>query len=119
MWNIIFNISRLKNTRKELRNNATKTEKILWEKLKWSQFHWLKFRRQHSVGRYVLDFYCNSKKIWIELDWIHHLQEDILEYDKIRTEIIEKYWIRIIRIPDKRIHYDMNNVLIELEQFII
>ncbi len=58
----------LKSTRKDLRNNPTSAEKILWEHLKGSNFYGYKFRRQHSIGRYILDFYCPELKISIELD---------------------------------------------------
>ncbi|MBX2820314.1 MAG: DUF559 domain-containing protein, partial [Rhodothermaceae bacterium] len=51
------NLPFLKTRRKKLRNNCTKAEEILWEQIKHSKLSGRKFRRQHSVGRYILDFY--------------------------------------------------------------
>ena len=67
MWKEYYNSGEMKDTRRKLRNNATKYEKIMWEKLRWDKFLGLKFRRQHSVWRYILDFYCPKIKLWIEL----------------------------------------------------
>ena len=64
---IVNNISALFYRRKELRNNATLEETLLWSKLKHSQLG-LKFRRQHSIGGYIVDFYCPAKRLVIEID---------------------------------------------------
>ena len=80
---------------------------------------WLKFRRQHSVWRYILDFYCPSLKIGIELDWNHHLEKDIVEYDKIRTEYLESDWIVIYRFSNYNIENDLDKILEKLEKEII
>ena len=53
----------LKERRKSLRNNATKAEKLLWKILKSSMLDGRKFRRQHSIGNYIVDFYCPAEKI--------------------------------------------------------
>ena len=67
----IHNNKTLADRRKELRNNATPQEAILWQHLKDSNFG-CKFRRQHSIGPYIVDFYCPSKKLIIELDGSQH-----------------------------------------------
>lgn len=72
----IMNISKYKLRRKELRNHSTATESALWRMLKGSQVCNLKFRRKHGVGPYILDFYCPSIKLAIELDGeVHKGQE--------------------------------------------
>ena len=91
----VNNLNRLKITRRELRNNSTVAEKKLWNYLSSSKFMWLKFRRQHSIKRYIVDFYCTKIKVWIELDWEIH--NDRQEYDEIRTEFLNAGWIKIIR----------------------
>ena len=116
MWNEYYNSASMKEVRKKLRNNATKYEKIMWEKLRNSKFMGLKFRRQHSVWRYILDFYCPKLKIWIELDWNHHLKKDIIEYDDIRTEYLKSDWIIIFRFSNYDIENNLENILIRLEQ---
>ena len=118
MWKEYYNNSKLKLTRKKLRNEATKYEKILWEELKWSKFLWLKFRRQHSIWRYILDFYCPSKRIWIEIDWLHHLNNNILEYDILRTEYIESDNIKIYRFFNNEIENNLKWVLNKLKETI-
>jgi len=66
------NINYLKDTRKYLRNNLTEAESLLWEVLKGKKLAGRKFRRQHSIGYYIVDFYCPSEKLIIELDGQHH-----------------------------------------------
>ena len=109
---ILNNQNRLKETRQELRNNCTESEKYLWEYIKWSKYKWLKFRRQHSIWRYILDFYCPKIKLAIELDWnIHDWRE---EYDNIRTEFINWCWIKVIRFTNNEILSDINLCLTKI-----
>ena len=77
--------------RQTLRNNATSAEAILWRALKGKQVEGLKFRRQFSVGPYVLDFYCPEIRLGIELDGGVHNESYTKEYDEMRTE----FWQRI------------------------
>lgn len=64
----IYNHELLKDRRKELRNNLTIAEASLWKYLKGRRMHGLKFRRQHSIGPFIVDFYCPEEKLIIELD---------------------------------------------------
>ena len=114
---ILNNQNRLKNTRKILRNNSTETEKILWWYLKWSKFLWLKFRRQHSIWRYILDFYCPKLKLSIEVDWEIHNERK--EYDNIRTEYINAVWIKEIRFTNEEILKNIEETLKNIENAII
>jgi len=82
------NIKPLKHRRKKLRNNSTIAEAFLWNYLKHSQLENKKFRRQHSVGKFILDFYCPSEKLAVELDGAPHFTEEGIEYDKKRTEFL-------------------------------
>jgi very-short-patch-repair endonuclease len=65
---ILNNVINLKQTRITLRKNQTKPESLFWNKVRAKLFLDLKFRRQHSIGCYVLDFYCSELKICIEID---------------------------------------------------
>ena len=109
MWKILFNQKRLKETRKNLRSNMTEAEKYLWNFLKWKKINWLKFRRQHSVWRYILDFYCPSIKLCIELDWKIH--NDRKQYDMIRTEYLSKSEIRVLRFANEEIFDNIDFVI--------
>ena len=116
MWKIVFNQKRLKETRKKLRNDMTEAEKKLWEYLRWKKINWLKFRRQHSVWRYILDFYCPKLKIWIELDWNVHDNRE--EYDNIRTEFLNNCGIKIIRFSNNDIENNLKWSLEKLKNYI-
>ena len=87
---IVHNITKLIERRKELRNKSTPEEILLWLRLKNSQTGF-KFRRQHSIGGYIADFYCPSKKLIIEIDGPQHLKNK--EYDKIRSDynVLKRY----------------------------
>lgn len=115
MWKILQNVHRLTPTRRSLRNNATKPEQVLWKQLKWKQLE-VKFRRQHSVGRYILDFYCVDKKLCIEIDWESHFSEEAQEYDEIRTEYLESLWITVIRFTNDEVMNNIDGVLYKIKE---
>ena len=115
MWKIVFNQKRLKETRKKLRNNMTEAEKELWEFLRWKKINWLKFRRQHSVWRYILDFYCPKIKLCIELDWKIH--NETKEYDEIRTEYLNQSKINVLRFANDDIFNKINLVISKIEKY--
>ena len=93
----LYNQKILKDRRKELRNNQTEAEKILWNHLKKKQTAKLKFVRQYSVGPYILDFYCPKLRLAIELDGSQHGEKDALLYDKDRNNYLESINIKTIR----------------------
>lgn len=68
----LHNRKHLKDFRKELRNNSTKAESRLWKVLRKRQLEGRKFRRQHSIGNYIVDFYCPEEKLIVELDGAIH-----------------------------------------------
>ncbi|MGE5480108.1 MAG: endonuclease domain-containing protein [Chloroflexota bacterium] len=105
------NWNNLKGRRKELRNNCTDEEALLWARLKNSQLMGYKFRRQHSVGPYILDFYCPSIKIAIELDGSQHNTADNKEYDKNRDEWLSAVGIKVIRFQNYELKSDLERVL--------
>ena len=73
---------------KELRQRQTETEEILWSYLRNRKILRLKFRRQHYIQSYIVDFYCAEKMLSIELDGGIHLNKEQKEYDKDRTEFL-------------------------------
>ena len=81
----INNKPSLKPYRKQLRNNLTSAEATLWKHLQRKQLEGRKFRRQHSVGNYILDFYCPAEKLCVELDGAAHFTESGVESDQKRT----------------------------------
>jgi very-short-patch-repair endonuclease len=81
---------------RNLRHRATDSERLLWMALRGRQLHGLKFRRQHSVGPYVLDFYCHELSVAIEIDGAYH---DLTSaQDARRQRSLEAQGIRFIRV---------------------
>lgn len=91
----------LKDVRKKQRNQATSAEAILWKLLSGRKCGGLKFRRQHSAGPYILDFYCPEAKLAIELDGDVHIYPLRNEYDVVREAYLESKSIKILRIKNK------------------
>ncbi|MFC1584031.1 endonuclease domain-containing protein [Fibrobacterota bacterium] len=100
---------------KSLRADQTKSERMIWERLRARRFLGLKFRRQHPVKGFVVDFYCSELKLAIELDGkIHQLQE---EYDDIRQNEIESTGISFIRMRSCDVISDPNELLLMIKEF--
>ena len=96
---------------KELRNNETKAEKILWEHLKQNKIPGFKFRRQHPIDIFIVDFYCHKLKLVIEVDGVIHDKEEIKKYDEGRTAELEECGLKILRFSNEEIFNDIENVL--------
>jgi very-short-patch-repair endonuclease len=94
----------------ELRNNPTKAEDILWEELKNRKVFKARWKRQHPVDIFVVDFYCHKYKLVIEVDGEIHLKEEILEHDEGRSHDIEKLGIKIIRFTNKEVTENIESV---------
>jgi len=102
----------------ELRKRMTKAEEVLWEALRKKRFMGLKFRRQHPIERFIVDFYCHKYKLVIELDGsIHHLPE-VAENDKNREEELRDLGLNIIRFTNNKVIEKTQTVLKELQIFI-
>lgn len=96
---------------KNLRNNATEPEKILWSYLSKSQLENIKFRRQQPIGNYIVDFMAPREKIIIELDGGHHNQNDNITYDKQRDNYLKNCGFTVIRIWNNSIYSNIEGVI--------
>lgn len=96
------------NRRKELRKNSTYEENLLWHNLRRNKLGY-KFYRQHSIGQYILDFYCAAKRIVIEIDGQQHLENK--EYDKERTLYLESLGYKVLRFWNGEINTNLKHVL--------
>jgi very-short-patch-repair endonuclease len=114
--NQLHNIDKLRDRRKELRSNLTPAEAFLWKHLKSSQLEGRKFRRQHSFGKFVLDFYCSSEKLGVELDGMYHFTEEQLKYDAERTEYMNSLGIRLIRFENAEVFEKTEEVLNKIKE---
>ena len=93
----VNNLTDVKNLRQGLRITATPAEITLWQYLKNSQIGGLKFRRQHSIGVFILDFYCPKIKLDLELDGEVHNAPMAYEHDMIRTNYLNQLGISVLR----------------------
>ncbi len=107
----IFNQTILKQRRKELRNNMPVTEARLWYYLKSRQLKNYKFRRQYSVGRYILDFYCPELKTAIEIDGDFHFNDQTRIYDQARQKYLESVGIITLRFTNIDIVENIDGVI--------
>ena len=94
-----------------LRNNMTEAEKIIWDKLKNRNVFKARFRRQHPIGIFIVDFYCHECKLAIEIDGEIHLKNEVIEYDDGRSHDIEKYGIKILRFTNNEVFNGLNNII--------
>jgi len=114
----LHNLSRLKERRKQLRNSLTPAEALLRKNLQHSQLE-AKFRRQHSIGSYVLDFYCPAFRLAIELDGKGHFDSTRSDYDVKRTQFLEQKGIRILRIENREVFESLEEVLASIRVHLI
>ena len=105
------NLKALAARRSKLRRQATSAENRLWACLKGKQLAGRKFRRQYSVGPYVLDFYCVAESLAVELDGAIHADPARRDYDAEREAYLQAQGITIVRFENRRVFEDLDNVL--------
>ena len=110
----LHNRKYLKKNRKALRSNLTPAEAELWNYLKDGQLSGRKFRRQHSIGNYILDFYCPSEKLAIELDGQVHRHIVAEQVDVERDKALQELGIIVIRFENKEVFQNIEAVLQEI-----
>jgi very-short-patch-repair endonuclease len=113
--------SRIRGTTPEIEQAArtlhqqlTPAEAKLWSALQKRQLQGLKFRCQHPVGRFIVDFYCPSCKLVIEVDGGIHDQQQI--YDNARTERLESFGYSVLRFSNEAVIHDLPSVLSQIAQ---
>ena len=83
--------------------NMTYAEKIMWDELKNKRLLKFRFRRQHPIDIFIVDFYCHELKLVIEIDGEFHNEDEIKEYDDGRAYDIEKFGIKILRFTNYQV----------------
>ena len=112
----ISNLKELEEKRKALRNGATQAEKFLWKALQNSQVEGRKFRRQHSVEHFILDFYCPTERIAIELDGAGHFNPIGQEYDLYRDTRLAELGIKVLHFENNLVFDNLEGVLEEVKK---
>lgn len=96
---------------RELRKNPTEAEKLLWNQLRHNQLKEWKFRRQHPMCGFILDFYCSKVRLGIELDGEIHNNPEQIDLDKERTLELMDYGVEIIRFWNSEVVNNIEKVL--------
>ncbi len=109
----IFNRKNQRSTRQHLRNSVSVLERILWSKIRNQQLG-VKFRQQHGIGKYVVDFYCPDFKLVVELDGDSHYQDGAQEYDQIRDEFMRGMGLRVLRFTNIEVMNNLDGVLLAI-----
>jgi len=106
----------LKEKARQLRNDSTKTEILLWTFLKGRQLCGYDFHRQKPIDEYVVDFFCNELMLAIEIDGVSHIGKEL--YDAKRQSRLEKLGVRFLRFKDDDVFYNCDYVVREIEKWI-
>ena len=109
----------LKQRRKKLRHLQTEVEKVFWVHVRNRQFFGMKFFRQYSIGPYILDFYCPTLKLAVELDGGQHTECKHRKYDDTRSEYLKAQGIEVMRFWNHDVLLDIDSVLRNIEQRVI
>ena len=112
----LFNRKSLKFFRSSLRNRSTSAEAELWNILKSKKLNARKFRRQHSIGNYIVDFFCASEKLVIELDGNPHGEYHKIEKDKKRDQYLEGLGFSVLRFENRLVFQEPEFVKNEIRK---
>ncbi len=94
-----------------MREEPTPAETVLWEALRARRLGGLKFRRQHPINAYILDFWCPECRLVIELDGAIHEQKDQKEHDEMRQRHLEAYGYTVLRFSNEEVRNNLPHVL--------
>ena len=109
----------LRKRARELRNNMTKAEIILWSRIRLKQIKGYKFRRQYPIFDFIVDFYCHKLKLIIEVDGeIHNLLEQV-KSDKYRDNLLKDNGYYVVRLKNHEIETNLKNSLMKIESVIV
>ncbi|GAB1856991.1 endonuclease domain-containing protein [Flavobacteriaceae bacterium MHTCC 0001] len=112
----IHNHKYLEERRRQLRKHLTSAEATLWKSLQRKQLKGRKFRRQHSIDNFIVDFYCPKEKLIIELDGAVHFDFAQANYDLERTKHLKYLGFTLIRFENKLVFEDLPFVLQEISK---
>lgn len=103
---------------KAMRHQPTPAERLLWTHLRKRQVEGVKFRRQHPVNRYILDFYSHELRLAIEVDGNYHLEKTQKLYDQDRSEVLSDLGIRVVRFTNAQVREEITKVIEKIRSII-
>lgn len=112
-WSQPKDWDKLKPLARENRKALTFAENLLWQRLRRDQVCGFRFRRQHVIGRYIVDFFCHQAKLIIEVDGPIHLSQQ--EADQFRQEMLEAYGFIVVRFTNNQVENGLGEVITEIE----
>ena len=104
------------NMARALRRRMTWHERRLWKRLRNRKQAGFKFRRQHPLGPYILDFYCTEKKVAVEVDGSGHAYADGRRKDMKRDRYLQEQGIRVIRVWNSQIRESLDGVMVRIRR---
>ncbi len=117
MYHLPYNKG-LKHFSRQLRNNSTLSEVLLWQELKAGQMEGFKFNRQKPLDNYIVDFYCKKLRLVIEIDGESHFHDHKPTRNQKRQEVLEQMGLSFLRFDDLEVKRNMAAVLGEIHHFI-
>ena len=114
----LYNLTSLKDRRRQLRRQPIPSEAKFWMFLRNRQYRGLKFRRQHSIGGYILDYFCPALRLAIEIDGDSHLKPGRDIYDERRQRWIERQGVTIVRFLSSDVINNFEGVIERLDEVI-
>ena len=107
-------MDRLRYNARELRNNATDAERVLWQSLRGRQIEGARFRRQIPIAGYIADFACPNAGLVIELDGGHHSEQGV--YDARRSAVLRSYGYRVLRYWNNDVLNHIEDVVADIQR---
>ncbi|OGO17903.1 MAG: hypothetical protein A2Z15_00825 [Chloroflexi bacterium RBG_16_50_11] len=98
---------------REKRHEPTEAENMLWQRLRRHQLRGLSFRRQHSIGQFIVDFYCKKAKLVIEVDGLIHQYQE--EEDSIRQQYLESLELKVLRFSNDTVLNNVDEAIKQIE----
>jgi very-short-patch-repair endonuclease len=112
----IFNQEQQKENRKTLRNDMPIAERMLWMELRSKRLDGFKFRRQFGIANYIVDFYCPSAQVVIEIDGDSHYEIGVQKKDALRQSFIESLGIKVLRFTNTEVRENMEYLLEKIKE---
>lgn len=101
---------------RQLRNNLTDEERLMWNALRFGPLAKVHFRRQHAIGKYIVDFCAPPEKIIIEIDGGQHFVQEV--YDQERTRFLESKGYQVLRFWNNEVEKNIEGVLLVIDEAI-
>ncbi len=108
----------LKQASRDLRNNMTDAEKLLWSRLRNKQILGLQFYRQKPLLNFIVDFYCPAANVVIECDGGQHFTDEGLEADRVRDEALAQFGLKVLRFDNGQVIGQIDGVVEVVFEFI-